>query len=389
MKKLLSFIIIILLVSSCVKVKDRDIATTTDNFNRQLILNNWVNNLVIPAYADFKIKMDNLKLESTAFVNTPTTDTQQELQVAMFEAQKVWQHVAMFELQSSNGTRIYMNTYPIDRETSTNPSPNSNEDDRTLEANLSESLTEINNISFENTSGTIDEQGFPALDYLINKENSLSKFTDNETAENYKTYLNKVVDRMVDLTNRANTYWTTNASTIIANSGSSATASFDKMANDYINYVEQGFRENKIANSSGKRDGIENILAVEGYYSSENSKIYFNEAFKAVKNFYYGTSYDGTKTNEGIKDYLDYLNAEVYISSENKDVKISEQIDAKFSEIENTVATLNDDFVIQVTEDNSKMYNAFNVVQEYVVLIKTNTFQALNVKIDYVDSDGD
>ncbi|WP_010135863.1 imelysin family protein [Ochrovirga pacifica] len=394
MKKIIGLLVLSVSLVSCVK-ENNGTTQKTDEFNRALILENWVNNLVLPAFTDFKSKIEDLKIKENRFVSNPTTTTQTELQEALFQAQKVWQHVAMFELQAEangsnqNGTRIYMNTYPIDRETSTNPFPNSNEDDRTLEENLNGTPETINNLDFKNTSGTIDEQGFPALDYLINSENILQKYIDPTTAANYKTYMTKIVDRMVTLSNGAYNYWTNNADKIIANSGSSSSASFDKMVNDYINYVEQGFRENKISNASGKRDGIKNKFAVEAYYSSENSKIYFNEAFKAVQNFYKGISYDGTTNKEGLDDYLDYLDAEVYVSSKNEDVKLTDQVVKNFASIQNTVATLNDDFVVQTEQDPSKMITTFNVIQDYVVLIKTNALEAMGVTIDYADSDGD
>lgn len=392
MKKIISIILLSLSFFSCVKENKGDVSTVTDDFNRELILSNWVQNLIIPAYADFKTKVEDLQNTAIAFVNNPNVTTQATLQNALFEAQKKWQHVAMFELQGT--TRIYMNTYPVDRETSVFPDNNSNEDNATLEENLSKSVTEINQINFENSSGTIDEQGFAALDFLINKENALSKFTELNTAESYKAYLNKVVDRVVVLTNTAHSYWVNNANSIIANSGSSASASFDKMANDYINYVEQGFRENKIAIPSGKRNNIKKVQAVESYYSSEHSKELFEEAYKAVKNFYYGTSYDGNQTAEGIKDYLDYLSAEVYISNENRYVPITTFIEAKFKDIDTAVNDLDADFVTYLNSlpemtPATKMHHAFNEIQEYVILIKVNAFQALNIRIDYVDSDGD
>lgn len=384
MKKLVSILLISVLFSACVVEND---TTAADDFNRELVLSNWVNNLIIPAYADFKVKMEDLKTTSDAFIETPNTTSQQALQASLFETQKVWQHVAMFELQGT--TRVYMNTYPIDRETSTYPVNNSNEDERTLQTNLDSSVSFINELDFT-LSGTTDEQGFPAIDFLINNENALTNFTNVATAENYKAYLTKVVSRMVELTNTSINYWATNTNNIIANDGSNAAASFDKMTNDYLNYVEQGFRENKIATPSGERvGGIGNPEAVEAYYSSENSKIYFNEAYTAVKNFYYGISYDGTKDGEGIYEYLEYLNAEVYDSAINADVKVVDYIETSFSTIQETVNTLNDDFVQQVENDNDKMIDTFDVIQEYVRLMKVDVFQILNVKIDFVDSDGD
>ncbi|NJB84143.1 imelysin family protein [Wenyingzhuangia aestuarii] len=389
MKKLLSLLAISVSLFSCVKENNTSVS---DNFNRTLVLTNWVYNLAIPAFEDFNEKIALLEEKSNAFISSPDGATQGELQIALFNAQKSWQHVAMFELQGT--TRIYMNTYPIDRETSTEPFNNSNEDDTTLAGNLAGTVADINAINFVTTSGTIDEQGFAALDYLINNENALTQFTEPSSSDAHKAYLSKVVDRMVGLADNANTYWTTNASSIIQNSGRSATASFDLMLNDYTNYIEQGFRENKIATPSGKRDNIKNAKAVESYYSSEHSKELFEEAFKAVQNFYDGTSYDGTSTGAGLKTYLDYLNATAYVSEENKDINISKLVENKFTEIETAANDLDADFVpyiesLEGVTPATKMFTVFNEIHDYVLLLKNQIFPAINVIQDYQDSDGD
>ncbi|MGY5353824.1 imelysin family protein [Wenyingzhuangia sp. IMCC45467] len=392
MKKIISLILALSLFS-CVKENKGDENTIKDDFKRELILSNWVNNIIIPAYTDFKVKMDDLKSKSDAFVANPNTTTQTALQTSLFQAQKVWQHVAMFDIHSDASEvapyREYMNKYPIDRETSTFPINNSNEDDATLENNLEQ--LDANTIDFTSSKST-DEQGFPAIDYLINGVD-ITKFTTDIKKDNYKAYLTKVVNRMVSLTNNVVAFWNNNANSIIANNGSSATASFDVMLNDYINYIEQGFRENKITTPSGYRAGdgdqFKNELAVESYFSADYSKLFYEESFKAIKNLYYGVSYDESTTAESINTYLTYLDAEVYVSSENKDYKINDLMATKFTDIVNASSSLNANFVTQVNTNNSALRAVFHPIQSLVVLIKTNTFQALNVKIDYVDSDGD
>lgn len=385
MKKILNILLISIFFYACVKENNE---IEADSYDRTSVLTNWVNNLAIPALTDYHNKIESLDQASQTFIANPTEITLTAVQTALTNAQKVWQHVAMFELQGT--TRIYVNTYPIDRETSTEPLPNSNEDDRTIQSNLDSSINEINQIDFT-SSATIDEQGLPALDFIINQENAVANFTNTSTEANYKAYLKKVVDRLVLLASNGKDYWVNNASSIIANNGSNANASFDKMVNDYINYVEQGFRENKVATPSGKRDGeaSKNPYAVEGYYHSEYSKIYYNEAFKAIQNFYNGTSYDGTKTGAGLKDYLDFVKAEVYVVDDNKDYAVTTYIDSKFDNIAAIADGLNDDFVIQVKEATTDMFPLFNEIQSFVVLFKANVFQSLGVVQDYVDSDGD
>ena len=64
-------------------------------------------------------------------------------------------------------------------------------------------------------------------------------------------------------------------------------------------------------------------------------------------------------------------------------------INEQFEEIASTAEGLNTNFASQITEDNNKMLSVFDALQSNVVLLKVDMVQALNIKIDYVDADGD
>jgi hypothetical protein len=51
--------------------------------------------------------------------------------------------------------------------------------------------------------------------------------------------------------------------------------------------------------------------------------------------------------------------------------------------------TLDDDLSNQVSSDNVKMTEAYDVLQLAVVSLKVDMIQAMNINIDYVDADGD
>jgi len=52
-------------------------------------------------------------------------------------------------------------------------------------------------------------------------------------------------------------------------------------------------------------------------------------------------------------------------------------------------SALSDDFGQQVLEDNTKMTDLYDELNKVVVLLKVDMMQALNIKITYVDADGD
>lgn len=404
----------LLSITSCSKEGD---SKSSDNFNRKPILENWVNNIIIPAYSNFETKLSELVTAESTFVNTPNESSLGDLQLKLLEAQKAWQHVAMFEFGKAEelNYRLFMNTYPIDNETSVSID-DSNEDESNITDNLTGKFKVRNNdkdgnfVSYEEKDLSIssidfslisraDEQGFPMLDYLINgvaDSNSgiVSFYKDNSNNDNHKQYLTKVINRMENLTNQVVLYWNTNASSVIANSGSSATASYDKLLNDFLNYFEQGLREPKIATPSGKRDNNPNINAVESFYSSENSKTLFLEAYIAVKNFYYGKAFNNNTTNVSnevvsVQDYLGYLNATAYDTETRTTKNLTEFIDERWSVVDAQVETLDNDFVTQIQNDKTLLFKTFNELQKTIVLFKTNGFQSMSITVDFVDGDGD
>ena len=48
-----------------------------------------------------------------------------------------------------------------------------------------------------------------------------------------------------------------------------------------------------------------------------------------------------------------------------------------------------DDFVQQITADNIPMLELYQELQDNVVIMKVDMLQALNIKVDFVDADGD
>jgi len=64
-------------------------------------------------------------------------------------------------------------------------------------------------------------------------------------------------------------------------------------------------------------------------------------------------------------------------------------INQQFNLAEEKAKTLNDNFTIQIGNDNSKMLETYNELQRNVVFIKVDMLQALSIDVDYVDADGD
>ena len=50
---------------------------------------------------------------------------------------------------------------------------------------------------------------------------------------------------------------------------------------------------------------------------------------------------------------------------------------------------LDDDFVSQIENNNIKLLQTYDAIQEIVVLLKVDMLQLLSVTVDYIDADGD
>ena len=121
---------------------------------------------------------------------------------------------------------------------------------------------------------------------------------------------------------------------------------------------------------------------VEAKFASNLSKRLSLSSLSSIEKFFKGESFISSNINgESISSHLLYLDAtnqvlidEILIVIEKSRVSIS---------------NLDDDFAFQVINDNYKMLETFDVIQECVPLMKVDMMSALNISVDYVDADGD
>jgi len=342
-------------------------------FDRSTILNNYVSNIIIPRYGDFKVALDGLKIAVDDFTQTPNTGNLQKLHDDWLESYKKWQHIEMFNIGKAEELMYLqkMNAYPADNSR--------------IEANVSSEKTDIN------SPNDFTSQGFPAIDYLIHGVatdfESVSNVYSNDSK--YGNYLKVLVDVMVKNTNDIIQDWSSTKDSFIQSSGNSNTSSLNMITNDFVYYFEKGLRANKIGIPAGRYSGGDALpTKVEAYYSSKNafqdvSKILAMEAVTASENFFTGKSLTGAM-GASLKTYLDYIHA----SDVNKE-NLSPMIINNFQEAKQAVNQLDGNFITQINNDQLKMMNAFNKLQAIVVNLKTNMLSLLSIQVDYTDADGD
>ncbi|SMD31891.1 Imelysin [Reichenbachiella faecimaris] len=345
--------------------------STEDSFDRGAMLTNWADHIIMPAYENYLDEIEALVIATNTFNTTVNEANLASLRTQWQSAYLAWQWVAMFEIGQAETVSLqsYTNLFPT----------NSTE----IEANITSG-----NYNLELPSRR-DQQGFPAIDYLINGVGEseaaiVGIFSDTQTGEKYRNYLSDIVGRLNLLTTQVVDDWQNGyRETFVNNDGSSATGAVNKVANDYIYYFEKHLRASKIGIPAGVFSGTPDAKDVESYYGSSFSKALYEEALAASQAFFNGQHFESSTTGEGFNSYLDYLN------SIKQGEDLTKLINDQFVTIESTGSHLSDDLSEQVETDNALMLNTYDELQKNVIHFKVDMLQALNIKVDYVDADGD
>ena len=370
------FFITFFILSIIFSCSDDSSSSSSDGYNRQALLSNIVNNIIIPAHNNFKNELDIFKSNVEVFDNNRDITNLQQLQNQFVEAYKAWQHIEMFNIGYAE--EIFyaskMNIYP---------------------ANISRISDNINaaNIDLDSNSNQYSAQGFPALDYLLfglaeDNQSILNIYLSSGQDNLTMNYLNILSNKMVENTDSVIDYWQSNKESFINSSGNSSTSSLNMLSNDFVYYFEKGLRANKIGIPAGVWSG-ELPQNVEAYYKGNISKLLAIEGLQASYNFFNGIHFGSNQIDgEGLYDYLAYLDDTNY-SDSTMFIGLEDDIVYSFENSMQKLLLLNDNFAVQIQTDNMKMLEAYDAIQQGVVRLKTNMLSILGISVDYYDADGD
>src|SRR5687767_6703635 len=134
---------------SCKKKKDSPGDEPSATFDKQAMLINYADNVVVPCYAEFKISLDNLVQEYNTFKTSTTTEGLQKVRQKLHLAYKSYQRISLFGFGPGEdvSVRSNFNIFP------TNPSG--------IKENISLGTYNLGTIA------NLGKKGFPALDYLF------------------------------------------------------------------------------------------------------------------------------------------------------------------------------------------------------------------------------
>jgi len=357
-------VLVILCAASCGENTEGE-GKSIDNFDRQLMLEHWADDIIIPAFANYRSSTDELLTATDIFIGDKSAASLEALRASWRDTYHAWQMVAMYnigpaeQMQLANTTNVYPTNVA-----------------------LIESNSQLESIDPELPSNR-PAIGYPAIEYLIYGDADLSsaEVIDQLQDDKRANHLRALVQILADDAALVHDQWTTEYRDVFVQAdGSSATASVNKMTNDYIYYFEKQLRANKVGIPTGWFSTEPLPQNVEGLHAGDISKTLLIAALDAFQSFFNGQYLNDTDKGEGFASYLNYLG-----NNNSLEVDINAQLNAARA----IALTLDDSFERQIATDNTKMLQLYDELQKAVVLLKVDMMQALNIKVDYVDADGD
>jgi predicted lipoprotein len=372
-KKLGSVLAIFAIIAACSKNKTATPEPTGNQFNRQEMLANYADNIVVPAYTAFKVELEQMVAKSDAFNANPTKASLTEFRQAWVNAYINWQKVELFEFGAADKyvLRSYFNVYP---------------------ANVSSISSNVasGSANFELPS-TYTSQGFPAIDYLINglgstDEEIVAFYTTAPDAAKRAAYLKKITTQMTTVLNQVYAEWKgSQRESFINKTGMDASSSTSTMVNGFVRNYERSLRSGKFGIPAGTMlNGTVSPEKVEAFYKKNISVTLAKTAHRAAVDFFNGKNSAGAE-GPSIKTYLNALSA----SDQSKN-SLTKAIADQFIQVDQKINSLpSEDLSSVVRSNNQLMVDVFTELQKNVRLLKVDMTSALSITITYTDNDGD
>lgn len=350
---------------SC-KKKAEDNSTDEDaTFNKQELLQNMADQLILPVYQDFKTSLDSVITVYGGFKASASLGDYQLLKKKLHVAYLRYQRISLagFGPGEDVGIRINCNIFPCD----------------TVKIRKNINLGTYNLATASNT----DTKGFPALDYLVygygkTEAEMVQLFSDH----NRKKYVDDLLADMSAKINAVLSAWNGSYRGTFVNSlGTDVGSSIGFLVNQ-LNYELDYLKNSKIATPLGLRSGGTPLPDNSEAYYGGQSMAYALETLNTIENFYRGRSFSGQE-GKGFDDYLDHLQAmhggEALTASINNQFSIAR---TKLTEVGNPLSD-------KVLTSPAAVETAYKELVKLLVLLKTDMPSSLGVAITYQDSDGD
>lgn len=351
------------------------VGPTTDNSaDRKIMLTYLADSVIMPSYANFKVKFDVMQVKSDAFTAQPTATNLTAFRAAWVDAYTEWQKVELFDFGPAEKQTIrnFFNIYPAS--------------DSAIRANIADPSVNLE------VATSFAHQGFPALDYLLNGVGStdasiLAYYTSGTDAQKRLDYIKRLTTRMNTLLTKVISDWNgTYRETFITKTGLDAGSSTSLMVNGFVHHYERFIRSGKFGIPSGAiMSGVVSPEKVEAYYKKDISLTLAKTAHQAVIDFFNGKNVKTGTVGVSFKTYLDALGAKDSGTGQT----LAALINAQYDVAKGKMDVLKPNLYEEVKTNNQAMKNVYTEMQKAVRMLKVDMTSAMSITITYTDNDGD
>ncbi|GAB4047427.1 imelysin family protein [Spirosoma litoris] len=343
--------------------------------DRKAMLTNIADNIIVPAYANFKTKFEAMVAKSDAFAAKPDKTTLTDFRQAWADAYTEWQKVELFDVGPAEQytLRNFFNIYPTS-------------------VSGIEDYIAAGSGSFD-VPASYPKQGFPALDYMINGVGTtddaiVAKYTTATDAAKRIAYLKRLTTQMNTQFTTVNTAWTTGGyrDTFINSTGLTASGSTGKLVNGFVLNYERYIRSGKFGIPSGAMaNGTVAPDKVEAYYKKDLSLTLAKTAHQASIDFFNGKNVKTGAEGPSLKTYLNGIGAKDSQTGKS----LVDIINAQFESSNQKLAALKANLADEVKSNNTAMVAVYTEMQKAVRMLKVDMTSAMSITITYTDNDGD
>ncbi|GAB4032705.1 imelysin family protein [Spirosoma jeollabukense] len=343
--------------------------------DRKAMLTNIADNIIVPSYANFKMKFDLMLTKSDAFAAKPDKASLTDLRQAWVDAYTEWQKVELFDVgpAEQNTLRNFFNIYP----------------------------TDVTGIEAYLTAGTgafdvpasYPKQGFPALDYLINglgttDDAIVARYTTAADAAKRIAYLKRLTTQMNTQFSSVYTAWTTGGyrDTFINCTALNAGCSTSKLVNGYVLNYERYLRSGKFGIPSGAMsNGTVSPDKVEAYYKKDLAVTLAKTAHQASVDFFNGKGVKTGQEGPSLKTYLNSLGAK----DSSTGTSLVDIINKQFEAVNQQLTTLKANLSDEIKTNDAAVVLVYTQMQKAVRMLKVDMTTVMSITITYTDNDGD
>jgi len=369
----ISRLILIILIASitiafvnCGKKKKVTPEDPKEVFDKEAMLVNMADNVIIQSYNSFKIALDSLNQVYSNFKLSNSLSDFQLVKQKFSVAYLKYQRCDLFEMgpAESVSVRSNFNIFPADT--------------TQIKSNITSGSYDLGIIT------NIDAKGFPAIEYLLygnntSEANSLASFT---ASVNRQKYVSDLLAEMSTKTNYVCTNWnSTYRNTFISSLGTDVGSSIGFLVNQ-LNFQLDYLKNAKIGTPLGKKTlGTPVPGSCEGFYTAK-SVMYAQETLTLIENTYLGRSNSGSN-GKGLDDYL------VHLDIKYNGGLLNDAINTQFAVAKQKLNLIGNPLSNEVLVNSSVVDAAYVELVKLLVLLKTDMPSSLGVVITYQDGDGD